>query len=360
MLTRLYIDNFRCFEKFEWKPGRKQLILGRNGTGKTSLMDALQFLVELVARGERVDERFKLNQRNRWLDQREQVFELEVKLDGRNYLYKLRLEPTGDPPTFCVHDEELIAPDLHLKFTGGQLAGSQGSSPLLNLTGLDRSRSALSTSATPKEFREWIAGVSYWHINPTSMGSLVRGWDRYPQPALGNFAAWYRRLVRDQPTENTAFLQDLRESLDCFDRLNLEHAEEDYHVLYAEFLRHGSRIRMPFDELSDGQRCLICLYAIVHFVVAKGGTVVIDEPDNFISLREIQPWLMRIEEIADDNKGQVILISHHPEILNQWANPYGVQLERDGVGPVRVETFRGDPEGSLTAAEVVAGGWDFD
>ena len=55
MLTRLYIDNFRCFEKFEWRPGRKQLIMGGNGTGKTSLMDALHYL-SAVARGDRVEQ----------------------------------------------------------------------------------------------------------------------------------------------------------------------------------------------------------------------------------------------------------------------------------------------------------------
>jgi predicted ATPase len=36
MLTRLYIDNFRCFVKFEYGPARTQLILGANGSGKSS------------------------------------------------------------------------------------------------------------------------------------------------------------------------------------------------------------------------------------------------------------------------------------------------------------------------------------
>ena len=143
-----------------------------------------------------------------------------------------------------------------------------------------------------------------------------------------------------------------------FEQLNLVHAGEGVQVLYAEFLRDRKKIKVAFGELSDGQRCLICLYAILHFRVAFGGTVIIDEPDNFIALREIQPWLMGIEEMADDHKGQVILISHHPEILNQWAPAYGVQFVRDGAGPVRVEKFKGDPESPLSAAELVARGWD--
>ncbi len=52
--------------------------------------------------------------------------------------------------------------------------------------------------------------------------------------------------------------------------------------------RKDGNLKVGFSELSDGQRCLICLYVILHVVVAKGNTVIIDEPENFISLAEIQ------------------------------------------------------------------------
>ena len=37
------------------------------------------------------------------------------------------------------------------------------------------------------------------------------------------------------------------------------------------------QIRLLFNELSDGQRCLICLYAILHFTVIRGGTVILEQ-----------------------------------------------------------------------------------
>jgi len=359
MLTRLYVDNFRCFEKFEWKPERKQLILGRSGTGKSSLMDTVDYLARVVGWHERVDQYFKLNQRTRWLDQREQTFEMEAELLGGKYVYRLITGPVGDPPRLRVYSEELLAPDLRLEFVDGRLAVFHDGGPPAVVEAPDRDDSGI-WKAIPKEFHTWITGISCWRINPTAMGSVVSRSDPYPQSDLGNFAAWYQHLVQAKPAENAAFVQDLRESLDCFDRLSLEQPVEGLSVLNAEFLRNGSPITMPFDELSDGQRCLICLYAITHFIVANGGTVIIDEPDNFISLREIQPWLMGIEEMADDHDGQVILISHHPEILNQWAGPYGVQFVREGAGRVEVREFKGDPESSLSVAELVARGWDLE
>jgi len=104
--------------------------------------------------------------------------------------------------------------------------------------------------------------------------------------------------------------------------------------------------------------CLICLYIILHFVIAKGGTVIIDEPEDFISLSEIQPWLMKVADVVDEKRGQVLLISHHPELINQWAPSHGVQFVRDGIGSVGVKPFHGDPDSSLPPAELVARGWE--
>lgn len=362
MLTRLYIDNFRCFEKFEWKPGRKQLILGRNGTGKTSLMDALLFLSNVAVRGDRVERWFKLGQRTRWLDQPQQSFEVEAQLSGQKYVYKLRIEPTGNPPRPVVQSETLHDDRSVLEFENGTLVVAPPDDGPVLAWELDPSRSALSTAGAEVlvGFRNWLAGISCWRINPRSLRSLSESEDSSPLDDLSNFTSWYRYLREAYPSEDAAFRKDLRESLAGFEELRLENAGGNIRFLDVEFCKDGKRIGIPFGELSDGQRCLICLYAITHFVVARGGTVIIDEPDNFISLREIQPWLMGIEDMADDHDGQVILISHHPEILNQWANPYGVEFVRDGAGPVRVEKFKGDPEGNLTAAEVVAEGWGLD
>jgi hypothetical protein len=69
---------------------------------------------------------------------------------------------------------------------------------------------------------------------------------------------------------------------------------------------------------------------------------------------------MAIDDMVSDSKGagQVFLISHHPEIMNPWAPAYGAQFVRDGAGPVSIERFRGNPEYSLSPAELVARGWE--
>ena len=108
MLTRLYIDNFRSFVKFEYRPARKQLILGGNGSGKSSLLDALLLVRQFAVRGDKAEELFILSQRTRWLNQPHHTFELEAALDSGNLIYRLILEPSGEPPQPTVRSEVVL------------------------------------------------------------------------------------------------------------------------------------------------------------------------------------------------------------------------------------------------------------
>ena len=56
MVTRLYVDNFRCLVNFELKLDETNVLLGANGSGKTSVLDALRRIQNLVARGARIEE----------------------------------------------------------------------------------------------------------------------------------------------------------------------------------------------------------------------------------------------------------------------------------------------------------------
>ncbi len=66
----------------------------------------------------------------------------------------------------------------------------------------------------------------------------------------------------------------------------------------------------------------------------------------------------RGREAVEEHNGQLILISHHPETLNQWARDYGLRFSREENGHVRTEKFRADKEGNLQAAELIARGWE--
>jgi hypothetical protein len=111
-----------------------------------------------------------------------------------------------------------------------------------------------------------------------------------------------------------------------------------------------------FHQLSDGEKLLVALY-MVRDALATGAvqTVLIDEPDNFVGLPELQPWVLAIRELLDEDH-QAILISHHPEILNSAGEEAGRYLWRDNhTSPTRIGALN-VPEG-LSAGEAVTRGW---
>jgi energy-coupling factor transporter ATP-binding protein EcfA2 len=363
MLTRLYIDNFRCFVGFEYRPGRTNLILGRNGSGKSSMLDALLKVRQFATRGDRAEDIFMLNQRTGWGDRPDQKFEIEATINGGSYLYQLVIEPSDEPFRPRVASETVyLDARLLLEFRDGVVQFYQDGERQFTYP-LERDRSSLLTVSNEKSgvispFKRWLATFYSFRLNPFAMGLNAEGENEYPSVNLSNFASWYRHLLQDDPRENQELLASLREAIDDFNFLELKLAWENVRLLVADFGRRGRTFKVGFTELSDGQRCLICLYVILHFVVAKGNTVIVDEPENFLSLAEIQPWLMKVIDVVEERKGQVILISHHPEFINQLAPSHGVQFVRNDIGAVRVEPFHGDPDSSLPPAELVARGWE--
>jgi predicted ATPase len=362
MLSRIHIDNFRSFVNFDYRPQAKQLLLGPNGTGKSSLIDALRFL-KLFVRGD--SNKFTQSTRTRWLDRPLQVIEIVANLDGKPFEYRVEIGFAGVTREKSVNLERLkVSGETVFELADGQIRFFRHDNRSMEVP-LQTSRSALHLSllsnSDVRRFVEWLDRVHCFNIDayPGQMDELSDTEEREPDSELENLAAWYRYLVQSYPEENVAFVSSLKECMDGFQALKFSSDEDGVRNLRAEFLAStGKRVSYSVSELSEGQRCLIALYMILHFLINRGDTVFIDEPDNFISLREIQPWLLAAEEAVEDSNGQLILISHHPETLNQWAKEYGLRFFREDNGHIRTAEFKPDQDGSLPAAELIARGWN--
>ncbi|MFN0172725.1 MAG: AAA family ATPase [Bryobacteraceae bacterium] len=366
MLTRLFVDNFKSFVNFEYRPDPIQLILGANGSGKSTLLDALLFLRQFVNRGDKADELRVLSQKTRWLAQPRMTFELEARVDCQNYVYRVQFEASGEPAQARV-----VSETVHLdrkpifEFLEGEVRLYNDRFEPGVVYPFDPVRSALATITPQKDnhalvkFKTWFAGLVCFRLNPFAMRPVAEAEDLFPNVDLSNFAAWYRHLVQAAPRINADLLGSLHASLEGLSYLGLEAMGENRRLLSCQFDDGRTEsTRFLFTELSEGQRCLICLYAILHFYVQQGSTVILDEPDNFLSLREIQPWLMSLIEAVEEGTGQVLLISHHPELMNQLAPQHGVLFVREPMGPTRLERFQGEPDSRLSPAELIARGWE--
>ena len=363
MITRIFVDNFRTLINFDWKPGRLALLLGENGSGKSSVMDVLAGLRGLIAEQEEVRRRFPSTTRARWESRLEQRIEVDIRIKTQDYTYKLVIEHHAeDPAKVRVKKEVLLLGNQRLmEFTEGELqlfrdGGSAG--PLV--TG-DWTRSGLGGIAAGKDnkhltsFKEWIReDLWFFRPDPRAMSSRTDEDSAGPMPNLNNFASWLPRWVAEDFSGAMHATQALQQALDGFHALQTSKSAPRLEATFL--LEDGAKYAVDFADLSDGQKQLCALYFLRHATLQPGRFVFFDEPDNYVALREIQPWLSEVVELAlAENGPQVWFASHHPEILNQLAPAHGTRFFRNR-GPTRKEPFKG-VEG-LTPGETIARGWE--
>ena len=378
VLSRLYATNYRCLVNFEFKPTTKQLIIGRNGTGKTAVLDVLAMLRDFAVRGKPCEGYLGGKTRTRWQNVAEQRFELDARDKGGEYHYTLAVDEDGNPPRPFVKQESLDFNGTPLfRFREGVLRIFDQQKPSRQLEFLfDRQRSGLAIASAQLSdqkklawFNRWLGGLVHVQINPWAMSARSEGESRHPAKDLSDFADWYRHLRLENFDAVSKAIEDLREAVPGFESLDAKEAGLDVRVLQAR-MRHPSytvdlpalyekAVDLPFSDLSEGQRVLIALYVLLHCAVTEDSTLLIDEPDNFIALAEIQPWLLKLLDRVDEQNAQVILVSHHPELLNQLAGQGGVLLDRSNGGETRVLPFSPPDDSGLTPSEIIARGWEY-
>jgi len=92
VITRVYIDNFRCFSNFEIEAERVNLLIGANGSGKGSFIGLITRILALTLDGHGVESLFPAGDLTRWDERLLQTFELDVRIERATYRYKLVVE----------------------------------------------------------------------------------------------------------------------------------------------------------------------------------------------------------------------------------------------------------------------------
>lgn len=360
MIERIYLDNIRTFENFEWRPGPLALLLGDNGSGKTALLDTLRGLQAFLMGDASSHESFGESTLTRWSQRREQVVELDLRDNDALYHYRVVIEhPDDESGASRVRSEELTCDGRRLVELGNGLLRvhrGEGDAPYFQFKTTRSGIGAVEPMKTDRQliwFKQWVARLWLLRPDPRAMSARLEatGAD-WLAPDLANFGSWYLRQLGGRPQAIFRAMEALGKVLGGFIELH----ERDGH-LFARFGDEKVSSSFRLDELSDGQRALIALYVLRYVVVGPGRTLLADEPDNYVALREIQPWLSELTELALTRGGpQVWLISHHPEIVNLLGPEYGWRFFRAAVGPTRIERFH--PAAGLDAAETIARGWD--
>ncbi|MGO8670105.1 MAG: AAA family ATPase [Capsulimonadaceae bacterium] len=368
MLTRIYVNNYKCLVNFEIDLKPIQLILGDNGSGKSAMREVLWSIRSMLMDGVAVQRAFPSRTLTRWQTLNDQRFEIDVEHGGIQYRYVLQLEHAREQKLARIIREELTGDGKPLfDFHEGhvQLYGDNHSKgPDFNA---DWERSALSNVGEAKnnkqliKFKQWMSRLSCLKPDPYRMTAQSEEESRFLDERLENFVSWYRLASDENPEGNQALARDLEQVIEGFSSLPMiSFAESARQLNMRQRIGGVDRpILCSFDEISDGQRILVALYSLLRLGLHDGATLCLDEPDNFIALREVRPFLMSLADRIDEEPGtQAIIISHNAAIIDYLAPNCGLVVYRQDSGPSRVRPFK-LPDGLvLSASEAVARGWD--
>jgi len=357
--------------------------------------------------GEAVEDAFPPNTRTRWDSRPTQRLELDVNGNGGTYQCSVTLLHDIDRQTVTLEQEIVrYTPTPTFPSTAQQMAGSLPAPPYASgkkSRTLAKSGNAFTSisprtlflfengtvqlydsdgnpgaqfefrgdrsflpqiDARPKNLLMWFIDFlrTVWlvKIDPTSIDSESEDESEALEASGSDFASWYRHLSQERPQDLPRLFQRLSEALPGFRSLRTLSTGKGgrKRELVADFCYGDPPSTYPplfFDELSDGERAAIILYCIL--TDAEGGprTLLLDEPENFVGLQLIQPWLVEVADAIRD-KGQLFLISHHPEAIDYMAADHALLFERPGGGPSRVRVNPFDRDQGLKASELVGRG----
>lgn len=122
MLRCIYIDNYRCFHEFEILPESISLIVGANGTGKSSIFDVLHKIQQLVGGHASAAQLFDRSSCTRW--RHDDVLRFELSLDNGQDRCDYRLTigfKEGRQPV--IFHESVQAQGASVYWFNGRMAG---------------------------------------------------------------------------------------------------------------------------------------------------------------------------------------------------------------------------------------------
>ena len=354
MIRRLYVHNFRCLENFELPISGQSsaLLIGGNGAGKTTVGLALEILQRIARGTNRVGELVGPRDLTRGRTDVPVRFEIEVELAAKIYRYVVAFEFPEGFKELRVFEEKLSVDgkpvytreiaQVHLARIGWETeANFRIDWHLVALPIVQHQ----STNDPLFVFKQWLARIIILRPIP----SLIRGDSDQetlqPNAQVTDFGAWFSGLLAYAPSAYTKIDQYLRQVMPDLKDIKNPEVGKDSRNLVIQFSNHQGTVSVPFEDLSDGEKCFMICALVLAANDAYGPLLCFwDEPDNYLAPSEVGHSILALRRAFQGN-GQLIVTSHNPEAIRRFSDENTLVLfRRSHLEPTIVrslEQFRG-------------------
>lgn len=335
MLQRLYVHNFRCLENFELslKEISSALLIGKNGTGKSTVASALEVLQKIGRGINRVGELVHPKDFSFGRSDAPIRFEIEVLLEEKIYKYTLALELPEKFKELRIFEEQLLIEEIpvYSRREAQVTLASQNRDANFRV---DWHLVALPVIQEQSHmdplhiFKTWLKRMIILAPIPALITGESNGETLKLEKNGSNFGEWFSSLLSHYPAAYTQIDKYLRETiLDIQDFLN-EPLGKDSKNMIVRFEANQKTLSVDFKDLSDGEKCFFLCAVVLAFNKYYGPLFCFwDEPDSYLSLSEVGHFIMSLRR-SFRNGSQILATSHNEEAIRKFSSENTFLLDR--------------------------------
>ena len=367
MIRRLYVHNFRCLENFELPVSGKSsvLLIGKNGAGKTTVGLALEILQKIARGTNRAGDLVQPKDLARGRTDVPMRFEIEIELDARIYQFTIAFEFPAGFKELRVLDERLAVggkpvysrelAQVHLARSGQEKeADFRIDWHLVALPIIQEQ----STSDPIFVFKQWLARTLILRPTPSLISGDSKEETLQPNIQVTNFGAWFSGLLAYAPSAYSKIDDYLKKVMPDLKDIKNPPAGKDSRSLVVQFSNDQGSMSLPFEDLSDGEKCFMICAVVLAANEAYGPVLCFwDEPDNYLALSEVGHFVLALRK-AFLSGGQFIATSHNSEAVRSFSDENTLILNRKNhleptmARPLSEIQVSGDLVGALIRGDV--------
>jgi predicted ATPase len=346
VVRRLHVHNYRCLENFELRVSGKSsvLLIGKNGAGKTTVGRAFEILQKIARGTNRARDLIEPKDLARGRTDVPMRFEIEVELQAEIYEFTITFEFPRGFKELRVGEEKLTvggktiysreAAQVHLARAGPEKeADFRIDWHLVALPIIQEQ----STNDPIFIFKEWLARMLILRPAPNSISGDSTEETLQPDIQVTNFGAWFSGLLAYAPSAYSKIDEYLKQVMPDLKDIKNPTVGKDSRSLVVQFSNDHGSVTLPFEDLSDGEKCFMICAIVLAANHAYGPVLCFwDEPDNFLALSEVGHFVLALRK-AFQSGGQFIATSHNTETIRSFSDENTLVLSRQShLEPTRI------------------------
>jgi len=207
-------------------------------------------------------------------------------------------------------------------------------------------------------FKQWLGRMLILRPVPGLISGDSKQETLQPNLQVTDFAAWFSGLLAYAPAAYSKIDEYLKQVMPDVKDIQNPANGPDSRSLTVQFSNDQGSLKVPFEDLSDGEKCFMICALVLAANDAYGPLLCFwDEPDNYLALSEVGQFVMALRK-AFQSGGQFIATSHNPEAIDRFSRENTLLLYRKShleptlVRPLSEIQVNGDLVSALVRGDV--------